>query len=125
MATQCFFLHLDVAAENTFILHKLKFPIYYKNEINRERAYGSETLCNELLVPNIKARYEKFAGSNYLGFHSSLFAIQDTENVVLFVTRLFVLNTVFFISLSARKFEKNKKENKETSFLSYLQCNTN
>jgi len=79
---------LDVAAYNAFILHKLKFPLFYKNKINRERAYGLETLCYELHIPNNKARDEKFADKNYHRVHSSLFAsIKNNE----FFINLFII----------------------------------
>ncbi len=62
---------IDIAAFNAFALHRIKFPKLYEKQVNRERLNSLETLCKELLDPEIKIRSEKFSRSR-LGCNLSL-----------------------------------------------------
>ena len=67
-----FFYILDVCAYNSFVLHRLKFPDFYKNKNNRERLFSLETLCLELIQASVISRDEHFLKKNYHGVSSSL-----------------------------------------------------
>ena len=52
---------IDIAAFNAFIVHRIKYPSEYKNQLKRERLNSLDNLCQELLDPSIKIRSEKFS----------------------------------------------------------------
>ena len=52
---------IDIAAFNAFIVHRIKYPSEYKNQLKRERLNSLDNLCQELLDPSKKIRSEKFS----------------------------------------------------------------
>ena len=63
---------LDVAAYNSFVLHRLRNPDLYQKDFNRQRRYNLESLAVQLIKLGIKSRIDKCSQNNFTGIRASI-----------------------------------------------------
>ena len=63
---------LDVAAYNSFVLHRLRNPDLYQKDFNRQRRYNLESLAVQLIKLGIKSRIDKCSLNNFSGIRASI-----------------------------------------------------
>ena len=63
---------ISFAANNSFVLHRLRNPDLYQKDFNRQRRHSLENLAVQLIRLGIKSRIDKCSLNNFSGIRTSI-----------------------------------------------------
>jgi len=92
----------DVAAYNSFVLHRLKYPEKYEVDTERARRRSLEELARQLIKPCIKMRKKRLENNNFVGIQYNI------VNAIIKTGELLNKSPVSPVSSPNRKLETKK-----------------